>query len=173
VEAAAVEGGERRKRTEEDTMSTTTTTQGRPGSRTDRTDRAGCARQRRRARALAVAGATAATYTIWAGAALAGVDLAVRTGTGEQTVGPLAVVLATVVAGLAGWGLLAALERFTRRAATVWTITAAAVLVISLLGPLGATTIGAAATLTALHLAAGGVLIPLLRGSSLRCAPPA
>jgi len=129
-----------------------------------------CARKRRRARALAVVAAAAATFTVWTLAdPVAGVDLTVDTGTGPTTVTPAAVVIATVVAGLAAWALLALAERLTRRAAAVWTWTACAVLLVSLLGPIGSA-VGAGATvaLVAMHLATGAVLIPILAGSSVR-----
>jgi hypothetical protein len=132
-----------------------------------------CVRTRRRTRALAIVAATGATFTVWAVAhPLAGADLIVDTGSGRTTVTPAAVVLTTVVAGLAAWGLLALIERSTRRAATIWSWIAGAVLVISLLGPIGsAIGGGATAALVAMHLAAGAVLIPVLARSSVRCRP--
>ena len=81
----------------------------------------------------------------------------------SQKATPLLIVL---LAGLAGWALLDLLERFTAHARRIWTATALVVLEVSLLGPLGAA-VGAAATvvLTAMHLAAGAVLISLLARS--------
>ena len=127
-----------------------------------------CVRKRRRTRTLAVLAAAGATFTVWTIAVpLAGVDLVADTGSGPATVTPIAVVLTTIVAGLAGWGLLALLERSNPRAATTWTRIAGIFLLISLLGPLGSA-VGAGATvaLLAMHLAAGAVLIPLLARSS-------
>jgi uncharacterized protein DUF6069 len=89
-----------------------------------------------------------------------GVDLEVRTGGDSvREVSQLAVALTSLVVGLAGWATLAALERFTRRPRTVWTVVAAAVLTLSLLGPLGAPAAGAKAGLVVLHLVVGGVLL--------------
>ncbi|MET7804573.1 DUF6069 family protein [Micromonospora chersina] len=125
---------------------------------------------RRRDRALAVLAATAATLAVWAVAVpVAGVDLAVRSGGTEQSVTAAAVGVSTLLAGLAGWALLALLERVTARARAVWTGAAGLVLLLSLLGPLGGG-VGAAATLTlvALHLAAAAVLVPLLRRTARR-----
>ncbi|MFG1656486.1 DUF6069 family protein [Micromonospora chersina] len=125
---------------------------------------------RRRDRALAVLAATAATLAVWAAAVpAAGVDLAVRNGGTEQSVTAAAVGVSTLLAGLAGWALLALLERFTARARAVWTGAAGLVLLLSLLGPVGGG-VGAAATLTlvALHLAAAAVLVPLLRRTARR-----
>ncbi|WP_433280405.1 DUF6069 family protein [Micromonospora sp. CA-244673] len=125
---------------------------------------------RRRDRSLAVLATTAATLAVWVAAVpVAGVDLAVRNGGTEQDVTAVAVGASTLLAGLAGWALLALLERFTARARAVWTGAAALVLLLSLLGPLGGG-VGAAATLTlvALHLVAAAVLVPLLRRTARR-----
>lgn len=116
-------------------------------------------------RLLTIAAAVAATLVVWLAAVpILGVELAAQTGGGTIEVGPGAVVIATVVAGLAGWALLALLERLTPRARVIWTAIAAAVLVLSMLGPLGG--IGAASqlTLALMHLAAGAVIIAGLRG---------
>ncbi|WP_431877740.1 DUF6069 family protein [Micromonospora marina] len=120
---------------------------------------------RRRDRLLTVVAAAAVTLLGWVVAVpVAGVELAARTGSAEQRVTPVAVVVSTLLAGLAGWALLALLERLTARARTVWTVVAALVLLVSLLGPLGGGAGSAAAlTLVALHLVAGAVLITGLR----------
>ncbi|MEV4537716.1 DUF6069 family protein [Asanoa sp. NPDC049518] len=125
-----------------------------------------CARKRRRARGLAVVAAAAATFTVWTVAhQIAGVDLVVDNG--ATTVTPAAVVLVTVLAGLAGWGLLALLERFTSRGTRTWTWIATAFLAVSLLGPLGsAEGAGATIALLAMHLATGAVLIPIMARSN-------
>ncbi|GIF69990.1 hypothetical protein Ais01nite_80250 [Asanoa ishikariensis] len=127
-----------------------------------------CARKRRRARGLAVVAATAATFTVWTVAhQIAGVDLVVDSGSGATTVTPRAVVLVTVLAGLAAWGLLALLERSTSRGTRIWTWIASAVLAVSLLGPVGsADGTGATLALLAMHLATGAVLIPIMARSN-------
>jgi len=123
-----------------------------------------CVRKRRRTRALAIVAAAAATFVVWTVAVpIADVDLVVDSGSGPNTVGPVAVVLVTVLAGLAAWGLLALLERFTRRGTTIWSWTAAAVLLVSLLGPIGsAEGGGATAALLTMHVVTGAVLIPIM-----------
>lgn len=111
---------------------------------------------------VVVIGAPVAALVVWALAVpLAGTALTVRTGGATQTVGPVSVVVASLLAGLAGWALLAVLERSVRRSGRVWTIVALVVCVLSLLGPLGSAA-GAAATLVLvlLHLVVGAVLIP-------------
>src|SRR4051794_29984628 len=97
-----------------------------------------CVRRRRRTRALTIVAATAGTLTVWTIAhPVAGVDLVVDTGSGPAAVTPGAVVLTTVVAGLAAWAVLALAERHVRRAAALWSGIAGATLLISLLGPIG------------------------------------
>ncbi|MDN5859268.1 MAG: DUF6069 family protein, partial [Pseudonocardia sp.] len=90
------------------------------------------------------------------------VDPGARVGGAVTPVGPIAIAIAALLAGLAGWGLLAVLERRTAHARRIWTVTAAAVLVVSLLGPLGGVGMAAIATLAVMHVAVGAVLIALL-----------
>lgn len=118
----------------------------------------------RRARALAVLGAVAASLAVWAIAGpVAGVALRVHVGSRAEQVGPVLVIIASAVAGLAGWAVLAVLERFTPRARTAWTANALVALALSLAGPLssGATT-AAKLALAAMHVATGAVLIAAL-----------
>lgn len=130
----------------------------------------------RRRLLLTLLAAPAAALAVWLLAVpLAGVTLTARTGDTESTVGPVAIVLSTVLAGLAGWGLLALLERRAVRAGVAgeacdlaragrsWAITAGVGTVLSLNGPL-VSAVGAASTtvLLLLHLAVGAVLVPLL-----------
>ncbi|NUW33093.1 hypothetical protein HTZ77_16870 [Nonomuraea sp. SMC257] len=115
-------------------------------------------------RALTVIGTAAAALAVWALAVpVAGVTLTVRTGGGTQTVEAVPVVVVSLLAGLAGWALLALLERRAARPRRSWTITALVVCVLSLAGPL-TSAVGAAATLVllALHLVVGAVLITWL-----------
>jgi hypothetical protein len=111
-------------------------------------------------RLLVVIAAALAAFLVWAAAApLAGIDLVVDQGGSRQTVGPAVVVLASLAAGFAAWGLLAVLEKYTARAGLIWTIIAAAVLVCSLPGPLAAVTGAATLVLMGMHVVVGGVLI--------------
>jgi Family of unknown function (DUF6069) len=69
----------------------------------------------------------------------------------------------TGLAGLAAWGVLAIIERFSRRPARACLVVSVGLLVLSLGGPLsgdGITT-GNRLALAFMHLAAGAVLIPL------------
>jgi hypothetical protein len=99
--------------------------------------------RRARTRGLAVVGAAATALGVWG-----------------------AVIAASLLSGLLGWAGLALLERRTTRTRTAWTVTALAVVVVSLSGPLtAATTPAAAAVLSLMHLAVAAVLIPALRSS--------
>lgn len=113
-----------------------------------------------RTRVILILAAIAATSAIWTTSRGLGADLTAF----DQSVSLPAVIVATALAGFAAWGLLAVLQRTVRRPATVWTWVALAVLLVSLSGPVGgAATAGGMAALTAMHLAAGAVLIPGLR----------
>ncbi|MDG4824701.1 DUF6069 family protein [Asanoa sp. WMMD1127] len=120
-------------------------------------------RATRRTRVVAVFGTVAANLVVWAVAVpVLGVDLAVRSGDGTTEISPAAVAVTTMLAGLLGWTLLGLLQRRTRRPGLVWTWIACAVLAVSLLGPLGAASAAAGATLAAMHLVAGAGLVPAL-----------
>jgi hypothetical protein len=110
-----------------------------------------------RARGPAVAGAAAATTAVRTLASpLAGLDVRMDPGHAAQHMGPVTAAVTTVVAGLSGQALLTAFERpAARPPRRSWTITAVAVLVVSLAGPLGAgTTTSTKVALACMHLAA-------------------
>lgn len=121
-----------------------------------------------RDRSLAVAGAAGMALAVWIVAdAILGIDLRVSMGFSEapaMVIGPALVAANAVIASLAGWGLLAALERFTSRAAGVWTAIALVATLLSLSGPVtGGLTTATTVTLVIMHLVVAAVLIPLLR----------
>jgi hypothetical protein len=117
------------------------------------------------ARGLTVVAAAVAALVVWAIAGpLAGLDLTARSGGPPQPVGPVAVLFVSLLAGLAGWALLAVLERATRHGRLIWTAVAVAVLALSLLGPLGSgSDTTSRVVLAAMHVVVGGVLIAGLR----------
>lgn len=84
---------------------------------------------------------------------VAGVDLAA--GRPPQTIGVAAVVATALVATLGAWGVRALVRR---RTPVAWWLTCGIVLLVSLLGPLGATSPAAMGTLLALHLTVGTIL---------------
>ncbi|TQS45614.1 DUF6069 family protein [Cryptosporangium phraense] len=76
-----------------------------------------------------------------------------------QAVDAGAVLVTSVLAGLAGWAVLAILERTTKRAFRNWTVVSIAVFALSLLGPLGsAADTHSTWVLVALHFVVFGVL---------------
>ncbi|MEE1736125.1 DUF6069 family protein [Streptomyces sp. BE147] len=89
---------------------------------------------------------------------------------GEQTldIGAVPVVVVALLASFAGWGLLATLERFgARRARTIWTGAAGAVLAVSFLPFIGdGMDGGTRVSLALMHLTVAAVLVPGLGGSS-------
>ena len=126
-----------------------------------------------RARALAVVAAVLAALAVWLVTdPLLGVDLAAPTRPGSQqllSITPALVAGTSLVAALAGWGLLALLERFTARPRTSWTAIAVLVGLLSLAGPLStiaSTTVANGLSLALMHLAVAAVLIPILAGTS-------
>jgi hypothetical protein len=108
-----------------------------------------------------VLAAVAAALAIWAVAAPGlGVDLAVRQGATMTTVNAASVLMASLVAGLAAWGLTALLSRVTVRSRGIWLITAAISLLLSLAGPLaGGATVAATTALVLMHLVVGAILM--------------
>ena len=115
---------------------------------------------RRRDRALTVVAAVVGGVAVWGIATLSGVDLQVLQSGVLQTVGIGLVVAAAAIGVLLGWALLAGLERFTRRATTLWTVAAALVTVLSLFGPLSqATNTTTAISLGLMHLVVGAITI--------------
>jgi Family of unknown function (DUF6069) len=134
----------------------------------------------RRARALAVVAAVLAALAVWLVTdPLLGIDLVGTTRPGSQelmSITPVLVAGTSLVVALAGWALLALLERFTARARTIWTTTAVLFALLSLAGPLSALASTSAAnvlSLALMHLAVAAVLIPMLAGTSPAPARPA
>lgn len=117
--------------------------------------------------AITVAAAAVSALVLWTvETRLLGVDLAVRTGETTQEVTGVSVVVTVLGAGLAATLTAWLVDRAApRRSRTVWTILGSAVLVVSLLGPLGATSTAATVSLVVLHLLVGLTLLVGLRPS--------
>ncbi|MEV7963213.1 MULTISPECIES: DUF6069 family protein [Oerskovia] len=114
--------------------------------------------------------AAVAAVLVWAVGTAAGVEAVVGDAGGGMEVGPAAVVVTSLVVGFAGWGVRSLLRRTGRapRAGRTpgeraWTVTCAVVLLVSLLGPLGATSTSATLLLLALHVTVGAVVALGLR----------
>jgi hypothetical protein len=134
----------------------------------------------RRARALAVIAAALAALAVWLVTdPLLGIDLTGTTRPGSQelmSITPALVAGTSLVVALAGWALLALLERFTARARAIWTAIAVLFALLSLAGPLSilaSTSAANALALALMHLAVAAVLIPMLAGTSPAPARPA
>ncbi|MDE9366175.1 DUF6069 family protein [Luteipulveratus sp. YIM 133132] len=107
-------------------------------------------------------GAAAAALLGWGIAWAADVPLTVEQGGSVREVGPVAVVVSTLVVG--GIAALTQLVMLRWRAGLRWWLwLAAGVLLLSLSGPLAATTTGATLALMGLHVVVGVVLILWLR----------
>lgn len=126
-------------------------------------------RTRRRTRALVALAAILSAVIVWVIAIpVLGIDVRVPDNPGSATrvdLEFLLVAMTATVAVLAGWGLLAVLERFTRRARTIWTAVAVLVFVLTL-PYLPGFTIVERAVLALMHLALAAVLILGLRRTS-------
>jgi hypothetical protein len=119
---------------------------------------------------LAVVGVTvAAALALWAIVApVAGVELEAIQGTRQIHVGPGSILFASAAMSLAGWGLLAFLERRTPNARKVWTILAVAACILSLGSPLvSGIGVGAKLSLASLHLIVGATVVLGLRRTAL------
>ena len=133
-----------------------------------RLDRPPPTRSSRRRRLSAVGAATAAAIGAWIIISpVAGVDLRVGSEPDIRTVGLGAVVTAALLAALAGWVVLAALERWSAHPRRNWLAAVAAGLVLSLAGPLTAAAGTASALgLGALHVVTAATLAAVLAGSA-------
>jgi hypothetical protein len=117
----------------------------------------------RAGRVVTIAIAATATGLAWLLGRLAHVDYIVDTPIGTRTISLGLTVVATVAAGLAGWVVIALLERYTSSPRRLWIALTLVVLVASIV-PVFRTTasLGTQYMLTALHCVAAAVLIPAL-----------
>lgn len=86
--------------------------------------------------------------------------LAAESMAGRDVVGPGQVAIVATGVGVLAWVFVAVLERITRHAPVVWLSCALPTLILSLAGPLTATTAAAMVCLAGMHLAVAVVLIP-------------
>lgn len=102
--------------------------------------------------------AVVVALTIWSAARLLGVELTVGKGADPSQVGPVDVLVATVLAGLLAWGAHSLLAR-TPRTARWWPVVGSTAIAISLTGPSYLADRASAVALIAMHVAVGAVLI--------------
>ena len=102
--------------------------------------------------------AAVVALAIWSAARLLGVELTVGKGADPSQVGPVDVLVATVLAGLLAWGGHNLLAR-TPRTARWWPFVGSTAIAISLTGPSYLADGASAVALIAMHVAVGAVLI--------------
>jgi hypothetical protein len=132
-----------------------------------RTKQGVAGKSRTRTRLLTIAAAVVAAVAVWGIATAAGAELEVDQGFGVMAINAGSVIFSVLLAGFAGWGILALLERRSPRGASTWTIIAVAVLVLSFL-PIAfvEATAGTRVALAAMHLTVAAVIIPIFRRTS-------
>jgi hypothetical protein len=120
-------------------------------------------------RVALVLGGTAAALFVWVvSVPLLGIELTVAVPAGlaagalpgRDVVGSGQVATVASGAGVLAWAFVVVVERITRHAHVVWLSCALPALILSLSGPLTATTAAAMVCLAGMHLAVGVVLIP-------------
>jgi hypothetical protein len=117
----------------------------------------------RAGRIVAIASAATATGLAWLLGRLAHVDYIVDTPIGTRKITLALTVVATVAAGIAGWVVIALLERYTSSPRGVWIALTLVVLVVSIVPVFWtAANLDTQLMLTALHCVAAAVLIPAL-----------
>ncbi len=115
-----------------------------------------------------IVGAVLTGAVVFLAGTLVGVDPQVRAGSGTLEVTISMVIAASLTAALGGWGVRALLLRRPRGGRTPWLVLSGAVLLVSLLGPLGAANAGATLLLLLEHLAVGAVIMLGLSGAEPR-----
>jgi hypothetical protein len=124
-----------------------------------------------RLRALAVCGALVATWTLWLVSQALGVTLLVdvHNGNPPQLFGPIFLLSFTLLLSLLGWGMLAVLEHFTRKAVSVWTALAGIAIVLSFV-PIAAAdaSVSAKIVLATIHISVAVVMITAMRRTAVR-----
>jgi hypothetical protein len=117
--------------------------------------------RRRAGRVVAIAIAAAATGLAWLLGRLAHVDYIVDTPIGARQITLALTIVATAAAGIAGWIVIALLERYTSSPRGIWIALTVFVLVLSIVPVFGTTAnLGTQLMLSLLHCVAAAVLIP-------------
>lgn len=114
----------------------------------------------------AAVGAVCASAVTWSLLGpLAGLDLVVRTGHGTREVGIASVVVTALVVALGALLVAAVTRRVAARPRRAFLCTSTGVLLLSLLGPLGAaTTVAGALALALLHVVVASTVVPVIAG---------
>jgi hypothetical protein len=102
---------------------------------------------------IVIGGAVLAAMAVWAVARVAGIDFELKERASMDTVGPVAVIVTTVVAGLAAWGVYTLLFRAGHL--RWWPAVGSAALATSTIGPNWYADGGDAVALLLMHLVVG------------------
>ncbi|MEV0460118.1 DUF6069 family protein [Catellatospora methionotrophica] len=108
---------------------------------------------------IVAASVITATLTWYFMHEIADVALAVRSGGTVRDIGVGAVAVTAALAALAGWGLLALLERRASRPRRTWTVIAVIVFAVSLLGAASGASAAAQGSILGLHSVVAAVVI--------------
>ncbi|MBO8186382.1 DUF6069 family protein [Streptomyces spirodelae] len=113
----------------------------------------------------AVVLATTAPAVVWLAAKAAGADMEVTMhGQPTMRVGLPLVLIAALLANLAGWSALLLLRRVTSRSRAAWTVLSGIVLLVSFAPVISArASTGTTLALAVMHLVVAAVLVPGLR----------
>jgi hypothetical protein len=114
--------------------------------------------RRTRHRIATIALAPAAALAAWGLIRLAGIDLVLSHHNGT-TVGPLDVVVAALVGGIAAWPVVSLIERHSRHPRRLWAQVGSTALALSLIGPNRFADGGSAVALIGLHVVTAVVVI--------------
>jgi hypothetical protein len=133
-------------------------------SRPTTTPAAGLLASRPARRALGLVATVLVALLIWAIGSLAGADFWITDAMGSVRIDLVVVTQVTLVVGLAGWAVLALLERFTRRGLAIWTALAVVVLAASYVPVfLVEATTATRIALLAVHTAVGALVVAFRR----------
>jgi hypothetical protein len=108
--------------------------------------------------------AVVAAVAVWGISRATGIDLLVKSGSDQRAVGLASVVVVAVLAGLGALAVSASAGR-SAHPRRVWLGISVPLLVVSLVGPLGAATVGAGLALASMHILVGAILIVGMGGS--------
>ncbi|GAB2469618.1 hypothetical protein GCM10027063_07440 [Promicromonospora xylanilytica] len=114
-------------------------------------------------------GAAVAAVAVWLIGAALGANLEARLGAEVQAVSVVAMAVAALAAGFAGWGVRVLIARLVRGGGElVWFVLCGVVLLASMLGAIAGTTPGAVVTLVVAHAVVGVVIALGLRRTGQR-----
>jgi hypothetical protein len=113
--------------------------------------------------------AAVAAVVVWLIGTAFGVEVVAAIGGNDQAVSVVAMAIAALAAGFAGWGVRVLIGRLVRGGGeVVWFVLCGVVLLASMVGAVAGTTPGAVAILVTAHVAVGAVIALGLRTAGQR-----